>query len=178
MIVIITRSRWGEGGGIILPRLQGFVRPPDHEKGPVLVQLQDINFWLADRGGSRIFSRGANFQTLKLKCLSTFLDRPINWFSERYQNTLFWLSFPLRKQTYKKTGQKCRFGHLLEFCEQKIEFFFRPGLLKFSIYWRPKRLEKNFRVSRLKWMSLNNAIEGTLWWARGRPLRRERAQKL
>ena len=77
------------------------------------------------RGGSRIFSREADFQKVP-KILSTcLLDRP-NWFSklsQRTTKTLFWPKFLRRRQNFEKTGRKKRFRHFWKTFTKKKHIF-------------------------------------------------------
>ena len=116
-------------------------------------QIKQLNFGKYTRGGSRIFSRGGG-----------------GGFSKSFPK--FWRpflqNFLRRRQIFETNSQKSRFWALFEKLWQKNRvFFWRAFPLKVSIYWRPRRLKKNFRVGRPKldfWKSIKG---GTLWVGRG-----------
>ena len=86
-----------------------------------------------NQGGSRIFSRGADFQKFCrpfFSCRSTKLIFRIA--SKSTKNSLFWPNFVRRRQNFakKKQANKGVFRHFLENVDQKIVFFWRALPLK------------------------------------------------
>ena len=109
---------------------------------------------------------------------NAFLGRP-NWFFELSQSNkkpyfdqIFSAAVKFLK---KKTGQKgvCR-GIFWKKIDQKIVFVGARSLLNFSIYWRQRRLKKNFRVCHPK-MDITKYYKGGPFVSnplKGRPHRR------
>ena len=63
---------------------------------------------------------------------------------------MFRSNFLRRRRNFKKQARKGIFRHFLENFDQKNFVFFGAGYLKISIFWRQKRIQKNFRVSQRK----------------------------
>ena len=68
----------------------------------------------------------------------------------------------------KKTGQKAILGTFWKMFTKKSRFCGARALLKISIYWRQKRLKKNFRVRHQKCISKNSTKGGPFGSAGGR----------
>ena len=135
-----------------------------------LILLKQYMQTLVWRGRSRIFSRGGGggggffsrgggrtlfFRSTKLISSPKAVKR--RNFEKQFLGT-FWKIFVFFLRFFCARRKKMR----------KIAFFFCRALsLKVSIYWRPRRLKKSFRVGRPKMDFLKSTKGGTLWVDRG-----------
>ena len=122
------------------------------------------------RGGSRIFSRGADFQKIfenfdDIFFRSTKLIFPnfcqffCQFLPQLFFVPIFANFFAPQANFWKNRPKNAFLGTFWKILTEKLRFFGARSPLKISVYWRQRRLLKNFRVGRPK-MDFLKSIKG------------------